>query len=35
MTFSQVDSFFKLILFFSNIPLHFGKTWFISFSLFC
>ena len=34
MTFSQVDSFFKLILFFSNIPLHFRKTWFISFSLF-
>jgi hypothetical protein len=34
MTFSQVDLFFKLILFFSNIPLHFGKTWFISCSLF-
>jgi hypothetical protein len=33
-TLSQVDTFFKLILFFLNIPLQFRKTWFISFSLF-
>lgn len=34
MTLSQVNAFFKLILFFSNNPLQFGKTWFISLSLF-
>jgi hypothetical protein len=33
-TLSQLDTFFKLILFFSNNPLQFGKTWFISSSLF-
>jgi hypothetical protein len=34
MTLSHVDAFFKLILVFSNKPLQFGETWFISFSLF-